>query len=78
MPTGEALGWILLALVLGWGGADVWAWVTGRQTFSQWVIKESKKRLSFAFVTYLIIVFFAVWLILHWELPSIIWRHVNA
>jgi uncharacterized Tic20 family protein len=77
MPTGELLGWILLVLVLSWGAADLVVWLTGRQTFSQWVIKESKKRLSFALTALCIVVFFGWWLIDHWELFDIIWEHVE-
>lgn len=77
MPTGELLGWFLLGLALIWGALDFVVWLRGGQTFSQWVIRESKKRLSFAVVTTLIVVALGVWLIWHWDLPEIIWGHLT-
>lgn len=70
MPTGELLGWFLLGLAVVWGVIDFVVWKKGGQTFSQWVIEESKKRFTFWLLTVMIIVGFAIWLILHWELPE--------
>jgi hypothetical protein len=76
MNTGEILGLLLLGNILFWGLADYLLWRYGYQTFSQWVIKESKKRLIFTLTALAIIIGLSTWLILHFELIQILIEHV--
>jgi hypothetical protein len=76
MKTGEILGLLLLGNILFWGLADYLLWKYGYQTFSQWVIKEAKKRLIFTLTALAIILGLATWLILHFELIQILIEHV--
>lgn len=76
VKSGEVLGIILALGLLVWGLADLFIWLGGEQTFSQWVIQEAEKRLTFALCCLAIIVLFAAWLIFHFELPRIIWDHI--
>lgn len=75
MYSGAILGIVLFSFLTLWGIADFIIWLTGRQTFSQWVIKKSKERASFAVASLLIITLFALWLIVHFELFDIIQAH---
>jgi hypothetical protein len=76
MNTGEILGLLLLGNILFWGLADYLLWKYGYQTFSQWVIKEAKKRVRFALAALVIIVGIAIWLVMHFELIAILISHL--
>lgn len=78
MTTGHILGLFLSMIALQaivWGIIDFLAWRKGKQTFSQWVIGESRKRRLFAKVVFGILLFFQallVWLYFHFELHEIL------
>ena len=75
MSTGEWLGLFLLLFFFVWGAIDAYIWHTGRQTFSQWIIRESKKRKSFAVGVFVVITGLWLWLLDHFELLEIINYH---
>lgn len=72
MSTGEGLGLVLGLFLISWVSVDIYMWESGRQTFTQWVIKESKKRLSFTIVALVLIIGGASWLVWHFELIPIL------
>lgn len=76
VSSGESLGLVLLVGLVTWGLCDALVWAIGEQTFSQWVIKESKKRLSFTLAALCIIVGGAWWLVDHFELLPIFRCHL--
>jgi len=75
MDTGEWLGLILLVFFTIWGAADAIIWHKGKQTFSQWVIRQSRKRKYFALFAFAVITGLWFWLIDHFELIEIINEH---
>lgn len=77
MTTGEALGVALLSGLSVWGLFDAAVWLLGKETFSRWVITESKKRLIFSLAALTVIVGGAYLLVSHFELAGIILCHLS-
>lgn len=70
MTTGVALGILLAVGLAAWGVLDAGAWFLGLETFSQWVIGITQGNPFLAWGVIGIIVLFALWLIVHFELPK--------
>lgn len=69
--TGPLLGMYLILSLVAFAIADLGLWLSGRQTWSQWVIiKKNESRgwkiAAWAFILGIVLVM--LWLIPHWEL----------
>lgn len=78
MSYGEFLGVTLLVFLVVWLLADLIIWLSGRETLSQWIIKESKKRLAFNIMALVVTIGLAAILVWHWELIPILIEHLEA
>lgn len=72
MSNGALLGVLLVAGLLAWIAVDVFAWLAGYETLSQYITKRAKKDRWYGWLIYLITIGGAIWLVMHWELPEIL------
>ena len=74
---GEILGLVLGGFLLLWLGADAIVWLTGGATFSAWLIREQRRKLSVTIATLVILTALYIVLILHFETIVILRDHLG-
>jgi hypothetical protein len=74
--TGEMLGIILAGFFVIWLGADAIIWFAGGATFSAWLIREQRKRLSVALAVFALLSALYMVLVWHFETIDIILMHL--
>ena len=74
MSTGATLGAVLFVGLVAWLLFDLILYMAGKETFSQWVIKQSSKNKVFARVVLFVILCGAALLLIHFETFHFIWN----
>lgn len=72
MSTGETIGVFLAASLFVFAVWDIYLAVEKKETFSKWVVRNAKKRRSFAYGAFVVLTTLFVWLQLHFTIPCIL------